>query len=129
MPKKYKSKRKKSSRRKSKRKTIRSGLVKTFEDDKVIKCQALTVSGHPCSRNSIVKLDLTRGKKLFGYTVIPKKNCCFFCLQHTAVLTGVALYEIGWLFAEKDLGWDEYVTLHPEYLEQKIREMRVTNND
>jgi len=129
MTKKYKSKRKKSSPRKSKRKTSRSGLIKKFGDDKVIKCQASTLSGHPCSRNAVIKLDLTKGKKIFGYTVIPKRNCCFFCLQHTAVLTGVALYEIGWFLAEKDLEWDEYITLHPEYLEQKIRDMQGMNRD
>lgn len=86
-------------------------------------CQAMTQNGKQCTRRARIKLDLTKGKKVYGYEIVPKTGCCFFCIQHTAIITGFAVYKIGWLLAEKNLEWDEYITLHPEYLKQKIKEM------
>jgi len=86
-------------------------------------CQAVTKNGTQCVRRARIKLDLTKGKKIYGYKIIPKTGCCFYCIQHTAIITGFAMYKIGWLLAEKNIEWDEYITLHPDYLDQKIKEM------
>lgn len=86
-------------------------------------CQAITQSGKQCIRRAKIQLDLTKGKKFYGIEVVPKTGCCFFCIQHAAINTGYAMYKIGWLLAESNLGWDEYITLHPEYLDKKMKEM------
>lgn len=86
-------------------------------------CQASTLTGKRCSRNAKIQLDLRKGKKILGYEVVPKTNCCFYCLQHAAVITGYQMYKLGWLLAESKLDWDEYIVIHPEYLDQKMKEM------
>jgi len=54
-------------------------------------CQSTTNDGSICTREAVYKLDLTKGKKLFGVTIVPKINCCFFCTQHAKQLavTGI----------------------------------------
>ena len=86
-------------------------------------CQAMTMDSHQCTRKAKIKFDLTKGKKIFGYEVIPKLKCCFFCLQHTVVLTGYTTNEIGWMMATYDLDWDEYLAINPSYLNVKMKEM------
>ena len=86
-------------------------------------CQAITQEGSQCTRRAKIKFDLTRGKKIMGIQVIPKIKCCFFCTQHAATLTGYAVYEIGMFLATKDLEWDEYIDINPDYLDKKMKEM------
>jgi hypothetical protein len=92
-------------------------------------CQAVTHHGTQCTRRARIKYDLTKGQTIKGIQIVPKTNCCFFCLQHFAIMSGYALYKIGWLLAESHLDWDEYISIHPEYLEQKMKDFSKAQDD
>ncbi len=109
--------------KKKKSKAIKKSLPPPVKCDKEKceqLCQAMTQYGTQCSRKARINLDLRKGKKILGYQVIPKINCCFFCLQHAAMFTGYAVHEIGMLLATKDMSWDEYLTINPDYLYKKM---------
>ena len=87
------------------------------------KCQAwVSATGHQCKRQAKIKFDLRKQRKFFGYN-LPTVNCCYFCLQHTAVYMGCYISQLSYLLATKDLTWDEYITVSPDYLDRKLKEM------
>lgn len=86
-------------------------------------CQAITQSGLQCTRKAVFNLDLTKGKKVFGYEVIPPMNCCFLCSQHAAVWAAYGITKLGMTLNESRFSWEEYIALHPEYVENLQKQM------
>ena len=135
MPIKYKNKSKKRSKKSPskatllsksegeafKRKSKKRNIKSPRRCDGDVCCQVITHHGVQCTRKAKIKFDMTKGTKIMGYSVIPKFNCCFFCVQHAAIITGYATYEIGMFLATKDLSHDEYLALNPEYLDIQMK--------
>ena len=68
-------------------------------------CQAMTKEGVQCSRPAML------GAK----TYIQKINCCMLCWQHASQVGLYALYKGLQFMNERNMSWDEYCALNPEY--------------
>ena len=68
-------------------------------------CQATTADGHQCTRPSML------GAK----TYIKKINCCMLCWQHASQVGLYGLYKGMQFMHERNMSWDEYCALNPEY--------------
>jgi hypothetical protein len=80
-------------------------------------CQAVTAWGYRCTRQAKIQIDLTKDRSILGYK-LPKVNCCFFCIQHAAIYTGLMSAKLSKIVAEAQLSWDDYLTLYPEYIDE-----------
>lgn len=68
-------------------------------------CQAMTNEGVQCSRPSML------GAK----TYIQEINCCMLCWQHASQVGLYGLYKGLQFMNERNMSWDEYCALNPEY--------------
>lgn len=73
------------------------------------RCQGLNINGKRCKNEAWFKFDLTAGKKMFGYNVIPAINCCFFCKKHAVLYAGYNAQKIGMILSTRHMDNDEYV--------------------
>lgn len=87
-------------------------------------CQAITQRGMQCQRAATVSIDLMKQRSIFGYK-LPRVNCCFFCSQHAAMLTGIAIQKISQTAAEYMYDWNDYIVLHPEYLAKTAKDFKI----
>lgn len=109
---------KRSPKSKASRKRHIKGLKKVHEYKN--RCQAIKEDKKQCTREAKIKLDLTEGKSLFGYKIVPAMKCCFFCTQHAAIYAGYAAHQIGMNLATSKMSWDEYISINPDYAVEKL---------
>ena len=109
-------------RKKRSRKIKRENKALAASLAAVRKCQGYTLQGNKCTRNATVNVDLTKEKKILGYD-IPSINCCFFCSQHAALVTGSGAMKLAEWLMTINLDWDQYIALRPDYLENAIKSL------
>lgn len=80
-------------------------------------CQAITQRERKCSRVAVLIIDLSKRRTMLGFE-LPRVKCCFFCVQHAAMLLGVTMHKVTQIAAEYSYDWNDYVVLHPEYLDE-----------
>lgn len=86
------------------------------------RCQGKTQNGTRCTRNARVIFDGTQQRYIYGIP-LPTIDCCFYCLQHTAVLFGVGLHKLTELWAFKDMSWEDYLAINPDYLSEALQKV------
>jgi hypothetical protein len=89
-----------------------------------LRCQEMTQKGIRCTRRAKIKIDTKKGKKIYGKEIIPKTNCCFFCAQHFAIYLGIGVLKLSVALAVKDLSYDEYIVIDPQYLEDSLNKIK-----
>lgn len=82
------------------------------------RCQAITVKGTRCTRESLINIDLTKKRKInipFTRGVkTPKYKCCFYCKQHVnKYLFYYMLYGIN-SFIKSRLTPEEWILNYPD---------------
>jgi len=75
----------------------------------------------PCCQSRTLKGELCHRPAMTQSTYIKKVRCCFLCWQHATFYGMYGLLQFFKLAAEKDLTWDEYCFMYPEYCDEKLK--------